>query len=113
LNANVPAATVTAGATEIIEVKSVTLNEVVKEDVLLMKVDVEGWEWSVIKGANEMLRNHKVENIIMEYSPGAFLEGQSGFVSGMAALPLVPYWSLNPGGPPVSGKEMGLSQSVF
>ena len=49
---------------------SVTLNGVVKEDVLLMKVDVEGWEWGVMRGAGEMLRQYKVENVIMEYSPG-------------------------------------------
>ena len=84
-----------------------TLNAIMKEDILLMKVrserprartgmakvwlrastfpshvcrhcncllcaqiDVEGWEWSVMKGAGEMLEKYKVENVIMEYSPG-------------------------------------------
>ena len=49
---------------------SVTLDNAVREDVLLMKIDVEGWEWSVIKGAAGLLKEFNVENIIMEYSPG-------------------------------------------
>lgn len=49
---------------------SVTLDEVIQEDVLLIKADVEGWEWSAMKGAQKLLRNHHVENLIMEYSPG-------------------------------------------
>jgi FkbM family methyltransferase len=53
-----------------ISVPSVRLEEVVKEDVLLLKVDVEGWEWSVMQGAEALLKNYNVENIIMEYSPG-------------------------------------------
>ena len=53
-----------------ISVPSVRLEDVVKEDVLLMKVDVEGWEWSVFKGAAGLIRDYKVENVIMEYSPG-------------------------------------------
>ncbi|GAX85607.1 hypothetical protein CEUSTIGMA_g13022.t1 [Chlamydomonas eustigma] len=55
---------------EEILVKSVTLDEVVSEDVLLLKVDVEGWEWSVIKGAETLLAKYNVENVVMEYSPG-------------------------------------------
>ena len=38
--------------------------------MLLLKVDVEGWEWSVFKGAIGLIKDFKVENIIMEYSPG-------------------------------------------
>ena len=64
----------TPGVNENITLDSVALSKVIQEDVLLMKVDVEGWEWSVMKGAGEMLRQYKVENIIMEYSPGAALE---------------------------------------
>ena len=59
-----------SGVNENITLNSVILSKVVKEDVLLMKVDVEGWEWSVMKGAGEMLRQYNVENIVMEYSPG-------------------------------------------
>ena len=35
-----------------------------------MQVDVEGWEWSVMKGGAEMFKKFKVDNVIMEYSPG-------------------------------------------
>ncbi|KAG2493458.1 hypothetical protein HYH03_008275 [Edaphochlamys debaryana] len=57
-------------AREEIEVPSVRLEDEIKEDVLMMKVDVEGWEWSVIAGAAGLLGNYTVENILMEYSPG-------------------------------------------
>jgi len=55
---------------ESIMIPSVRLEEVVKQDVLLLKVDVEGWEWSVLQGAAKLLKGFKVENVIMEYSPG-------------------------------------------
>lgn len=55
---------------EEVTVASDSLGEAVKEDVLLMKVDVEGWEWAVMKGAEALFANHEVSNIIMEYSPG-------------------------------------------
>ena len=35
-----------------------------------LKGDVEGGEWGVLKGAAGLIRRFKVENIIMEYSPG-------------------------------------------
>ena len=59
-----------AGENIKILVPSVRLEDVVKEDVLLLKVDVEGWEWSVLKGAADLISGFNVENIIMEYSPG-------------------------------------------
>ncbi|PNH06979.1 hypothetical protein TSOC_006593 [Tetrabaena socialis] len=55
---------------ESIEVASVRLEDEVRSDVILMKADVEGWEWAVIKGATGLLKGFNVENIIMEYSPG-------------------------------------------
>ncbi|KAG1673075.1 hypothetical protein FOA52_013144 [Chlamydomonas sp. UWO 241] len=59
------------GATfESMNATSVRLADVVKEDVLMLKVDVEGWEWSVMLGAKGLLDRHNVRNIIMEYSPG-------------------------------------------
>ncbi|KAG2497660.1 hypothetical protein HYH03_004399 [Edaphochlamys debaryana] len=61
------------GKKEEIQVPSVRLEDEVKEDVLLMKVDVEGWEYAVIQGAEGLLskyNNNNVENIVMEYSPG-------------------------------------------
>lgn len=52
---------------------SIRLDEVIKEDVLAMKVDVEGWEWSVLSGADQFIKGKKkfsIENIVLEYSPG-------------------------------------------
>eukprot|EP00798_Chlamydomonas_sp_ICE-L_P021021 gene21021-27888_t len=51
-------------------VDSVRIQDIVQEDALLMKVDVEGWEWSVIKGADSLLKKYNVKNIVLEYSPG-------------------------------------------
>ena len=62
-----------SGLNENLTVNSVTLDNALREDVLLMKVDVEGWEWSVFKGAARFLEEFNVENIILEYSPGETL----------------------------------------
>jgi len=51
-------------------VSCVSLSSALKEKVLLMKVDVEGWEWAALKGAHDTLKQGNIENIIMEYSPG-------------------------------------------
>lgn len=40
-----------------------------------LQIDVEGWEWAVVKGAEQLLKNFYVENIVMEYSPGELLLG--------------------------------------
>ena len=55
---------------ERINIQSIRLEDLIQQDVLLMKVDVEGWEWSVMKGAAGLFSLFNVENIIMEYSPG-------------------------------------------
>lgn len=53
------------------------VDDVVQEDVLLLKVDVEGFEPAVIASAEGLLQNHKVTHIVMEYTPGAYeLQGQ-------------------------------------
>ncbi|KAL4427805.1 hypothetical protein ABPG75_001894 [Micractinium tetrahymenae] len=46
------------------------VDSVVHEDVLIMKIDVEGFEPSVLHGSRNLLLKHSVENIFMEYSPG-------------------------------------------
>ncbi|EFN60043.1 hypothetical protein CHLNCDRAFT_133271 [Chlorella variabilis] len=46
------------------------VDEVVKEDVLIMKVDVEGFEPSILRGTRGLLLQHEVKHIFMEYSPG-------------------------------------------
>jgi hypothetical protein len=49
-------------------VETVTLDSVVHEDVLLMKVDVEGFEGFVLNGARQLLCRHIVKFITIEFS---------------------------------------------
>jgi len=65
IDSNIPGAVL-----ENVTAKSVTLGDAVNEEVLLLKVDVEGWEWSVFRGASTLFDRHPVHNIVMEYSPG-------------------------------------------
>ena len=49
------------------EIETVTLDEIVEDcPVGLMKVDVEGHESSVFKGAEWLLSNHRIRDIIYE-----------------------------------------------
>jgi hypothetical protein len=48
------------------------LDDIVKEDVCLLKVDVEGFEPRALKGAAQLFSKYKVENVLMEYSPGVY-----------------------------------------
>ena len=59
------------GGIDIVEAISERLDEVVApQDVLLLKIDVEGFEPEVLASAKHLLQHGNVENIIMEYSPG-------------------------------------------
>lgn len=46
-----------------LQVKSIPLDEVIKESepVLLLKIDVQGWEYHVLKGARKLLSREKSE----------------------------------------------------
>jgi FkbM family methyltransferase len=55
---------------EVLHIQSQSVDELVDQEVLLMKVDVEGWEWSVFQGAKNLITKRLVKNVIMEYSPG-------------------------------------------
>lgn len=46
------------------------VDEVVQEDVLIMKADVEGYEPGVLRGTKRLFLEHTVQHIFMEYSPG-------------------------------------------
>lgn len=58
--------------TKFIEVDVTTLDEFCKErridEIDCLKVDVEGFEYEVFQGAEELLRNKKIKNIIFEIS---------------------------------------------
>jgi len=49
-----------------ISAKKVTLSEIVKEDALLLKIDVEGYEHMVYAGMKDYLTKYKIVNVICE-----------------------------------------------
>jgi hypothetical protein len=49
-----------------LEVQVVLLDTIVKEDVLLLKIDTEGHEASVIAGSRNVLKNYRVHNVLVE-----------------------------------------------
>ncbi|CAM6071095.1 unnamed protein product [Sphagnum tenellum] len=49
-----------------LEVQVVLLDSIVKEDVLLLKIDTEGYEASVIAGSHNVLKNYNVQNVVVE-----------------------------------------------
>ena len=49
-----------------IRVPTITLDSAIREDVDLLKVDVEGTEWEVLKGAETSIRARKVRRIMVE-----------------------------------------------
>jgi FkbM family methyltransferase len=49
-----------------VETKQITLNDVINEDVLLLKIDAAGYEDEVLKGATQLLKNFEVENLLVE-----------------------------------------------
>ncbi|GLC34958.1 hypothetical protein PLESTB_001183000 [Pleodorina starrii] len=55
-------------------------------DVLLLKMDVEGWEAPVLRGGSKLL-SHNVENVLLEYSPGIFERNNMSDLAPQAALP--------------------------
>lgn len=48
------------------------MDDIVHEDVLLLKIDVEGFEVHALKSAQNLFKNHKVRNILMEWNPARF-----------------------------------------
>ncbi|GMH44297.1 hypothetical protein BSKO_12231 [Bryopsis sp. KO-2023] len=55
---------------EKISVVGERLDDVVAEDVCVLKVDVEGFEADVFDSAKELFKNHVVHDVFMEYTPG-------------------------------------------
>ena len=48
--------------------RTVRLDDVVDEDVLFLKIDVEGFEAEVLNGASRLLCRHAVRHIVIEFS---------------------------------------------
>jgi FkbM family methyltransferase len=55
---------------------TVRLDDVVKEDVLMLKIDVEGHEPNVIRSASKLFETYVVHNIIIEWDPSRFGKAQ-------------------------------------
>lgn len=55
------------GGADDIVVQAVPLDEVVTEDVEVLKIDVEGWDGAVLQGASRLLSAGKVSHIFVEW----------------------------------------------
>jgi FkbM family methyltransferase len=49
-------------------VESIILEDIIKENLILMKIDVEGHEGSVMHGLEEILEKYEIDNMIIETS---------------------------------------------
>jgi len=56
-------------------IDAIRIDDVVKEDVLLMKVDVEGYEVLAIESAIGVFEKYEVHNILVEWFPDRFPHG--------------------------------------
>eukprot|EP00884_Botryococcus_braunii_P021699 jgi/Botrbrau1/8212/Bobra.0392s0010.2 len=70
--ANIDRAINNEGDYEVVSVKGERVDDVVKEDVALIKFDVEGFEPTAFASASKLFDNYRVENLCMEYSPGVY-----------------------------------------
>jgi len=51
------------------QVKVVRVDDVIKEDVYLFKIDTQGFDQFVLEGATELFKNHVVRQVIVEVDP--------------------------------------------
>eukprot|EP00298_Acanthocystis_sp_HF-20_P015463 c21150_g1_i3.p1 GENE.c21150_g1_i3~~c21150_g1_i3.p1 ORF type:complete len:752 (+),score=305.72 c21150_g1_i3:10-2265(+) len=49
--------------------RTTTIDSLISEKVKLMKIDVEGFEFELVKGGENLFEKHGVENILMEFDP--------------------------------------------
>lgn len=50
------------------DILTMTLDNIIQQDILLMKIDVEGFETAVLDGGSTLLTKYNVQNIVMEFS---------------------------------------------
>lgn len=50
-----------------ISVSTIRLDDLVQEDVFILKIDVEGYELKALAGAKQLLENHQVEHLFFEW----------------------------------------------
>jgi FkbM family methyltransferase len=65
------------------EVDAITLDNVLQEDVLLLKMDVEGAEDLVFKGMLKFLAAFKVSNLVLEIKQTNDIETKRKFINGL------------------------------
>eukprot|EP00884_Botryococcus_braunii_P020612 jgi/Botrbrau1/7234/Bobra.0021s0018.1 len=61
---------------EVVVVPGERLDAMVKEDVALMKIDIEGFEPDAFETAVRIFDQHTVRNVVIEYSPGVYEKGE-------------------------------------
>ncbi len=59
----------TDGTEQTIEVPTSTLSDEIHEDVLLLKIDAQGWEQHILHGAERLVSQHLVSYIFCEFDP--------------------------------------------
>jgi FkbM family methyltransferase len=68
-----PATSLTAGTRmkgeKKVDVRVVRLDDIVRDDIYILKVDTQGFDQYVIEGASELFKNHVVRQVIVEVDP--------------------------------------------
>lgn len=56
-------------------VRSVTLDKLLRsvQNIYIVKIDVQGYEWNVLKGMQKLLAHNRVQYVILEYWPRGIL----------------------------------------
>jgi len=52
-----------------LDVKMVRIDDIIREDIYLLKVDTQGFDQYVIEGASELFKHHVVRQVIVEVDP--------------------------------------------
>ena len=73
------------------EAPAETLDSVVREQACAMKIDTEGYEPAVVRGAEAMLRHRPPHAILLEYTPGAVERSAVGGAADALERPPIQY----------------------
>ena len=52
-----------------VDVKVVRIDDIIRDDVYMLKVDTQGFDQFVLEGASKLLKNHVVRQVIVEVDP--------------------------------------------
>jgi FkbM family methyltransferase len=73
-------------------INPVAISELADEDVMLLKIDVEGHEIGALISAHELIRKRRVENILIEWSPSRWPKLGKTLEDGVKELELLSSW---------------------